>query len=174
VSCAYDDDHSDAFSTEARLLAGELQGETGPFKTTSKVQMVDYFYVPRNATILHSVPEEMDNCLVYVYKGSGVVNDEQPMSTHDVVRMNTQQDQGQGKTREHNSRVFSVRSTSSEGLSLMVFSGQLLEQPIAWRGPFVMTTDQEIQQTLRDYHRGKFPVERVAWDYKRIATRPIE
>lgn len=56
----------------------------------------------------------------------------------------------------------------------MVFCGARLGQPIAWRGPFVMTTDAEIRATLAEYQRGAFPPKRAAWDYKKLAAFPAD
>lgn len=54
----------------------------------------------------------------------------------------------------------------------MVFSGKRINEPIAWRGPIVMNTQQQLQQTFRELERGTFPPVRASWDYKRIATKP--
>ena len=43
---------------------------------------------------------------------------------------------------------------------------------VAWHGPFVMTTDEEIRKTIADYRSGNFPPVRVPWDYKRLSTFP--
>ena len=166
VQCADDEEANSLFTLQVRLLAGELNGRAGPFRTVTDVRIVDYFHIPFNSTILHAVLPQHDNCLVFAYKGSGVINDAQPISQHDIVRMDV------GQWIELNtSRQFSVTSTTEGGISLLIFDGKRLNQEIAWHGPFVMTTQSEIQQTLRDYRRGKFPVERVEWDYKRTSTR---
>lgn len=39
---------------------------------------------------------------------------------------------------------------------VLIVSGQPLNEPIAQYGPFVMNTNEQIQQTLRDYRDGKF------------------
>jgi len=163
VPCANDKDDNEV-CTHARVLAGELNGSLGPFKTVTKVQVIDYFYIKSNGTVLHTVPSDLDNCLIYAYRGQGVINDDQPLNTHDLAQLDAQAAQS--------SRVFSVRAIGEEGLSIIVFSGQRLHQPIAWRGPFVMTTDQELRETISDYRRGVFPVERVAWNYKRMTAKP--
>jgi hypothetical protein len=53
-------------------------------------------------------------------------------------------------------------------------AGKRLEQPVAWHGPFVMTTDEEIAKTLIEYRRGTFLKKRADWDYKRLSTRPLQ
>jgi redox-sensitive bicupin YhaK (pirin superfamily) len=55
-----------------RVLAGSCGGVVGPFKTVTSVQMVDYS-LPEAASLQHHVPVELDNALVFCYRGSGSV-----------------------------------------------------------------------------------------------------
>jgi redox-sensitive bicupin YhaK (pirin superfamily) len=147
----------------ARVLAGEMNENIGPFRTVQDIQIVDYFLSSVSGSVasaVHSIPPLHDNCLVYVYKGSGSIN-ESPVDTHSCIRFDASGSQ----------RSFSI-SPSGEGLSVLVFSGKRLNQPVAWHGPFVMTTNDEIRQTIREYREGRFPPKRTKWDYKRIATKP--
>lgn len=165
VPCAANDNGvANEICANARVLAGELNGRVGPFKTVAKVQVIDYFDIKSNGTVLHTVVSDLDNCLIYAYRGRGVINGVHSINTHDLAQLDAQDAQS--------SRVFSVRAIGEEGLSIMVFSGQRLHQQIAWRGPFVMTTDHELRETISDYRRGAFPVERVAWNYKRVDAKP--
>jgi hypothetical protein len=45
---------------------------------------------------------------------------------------------------------------AQEDSRVLIVSGQPLNEPIAQYGPFVMNTNEQIQQTLRDYRDGKF------------------
>ena len=103
----------------------------------------------------------MDNCLLYVYKGSVKISDKTAVGMHECARLDASDANG--------SRHFTVSST--EGASFMLFAGKMLKQPIAWHGPFVMTTDAEIKTAIREYQMGTFLKKRAAWDYKRIATK---
>jgi redox-sensitive bicupin YhaK (pirin superfamily) len=144
-----------------RVLAGELKGQTGPFKTVQEVQILD-FNLPAVATVEHAVPEHMDNCLIYVFQGSMEVAGKK-VGTHQVARLDASPGQP---------RSFTVQAAANEGARFLVFAGKMLKQPIAWHGPFVMTTQAEVQQTLKEYSQGTFLKIRTAWDYKRIATKP--
>jgi hypothetical protein len=143
-----------------RVLAGQVGDKLGPFKTVTDVQMVDYV-LESNVSLTHLVPEILDNCLVYAYKGSGTVCGV-PLPTHHIVRLDAT---------NHDMRQVAIDASSS-GLSIMLFAGKMLREPIAWRGPFVMNTDREIQQTIRDYQSGRFPPKRVPWDYKKMSAFP--
>lgn len=144
----------------ATLLAGTIGDKVGPFRTVQSLQMADFTLAP-NAQGTHHIPAELNNCIVYVYKGAGKVAG-QDVVVHNVVRL--------GAT-DPEVREFTF-SAGADGMSVMVFAGKRLDQPIAWHGPFVMCTDREIEATLQEYRRGLFPPKRVPWDYKKIATFP--
>lgn len=47
-------------------------------------------------------------------------------------------------------------TAGEEGASLLVIRGRPLGEPVAHYGPFVMNTQQEIEQALQDYRAGRF------------------
>jgi len=44
----------------------------------------------------------------------------------------------------------------SNGLRFRFFSGKPLREPIAWGGPIVMNTQEELQQALNQYENDTF------------------
>jgi quercetin 2,3-dioxygenase len=150
-----------------RVLAGDFDATedsgsvvTGPFKTVQPVVMLDYTLLPGD-TAEYRVPTHLDNVLVYMHTGSGEVNGAN-LQIHDCARLDA---------KKESERVINFTGGAA-GASFLVFAGKMLNQPIAWHGPFVMTTDAEIRETLREYQQGTFLKKRASWDYKRIATRP--
>ena len=42
------------------------------------------------------------------------------------------------------------------GIRFLLVSGKPLEEPIAWHGPVVMNTQEELQKAFRDLREGTF------------------
>lgn len=49
-----------------------------------------------------------------------------------------------------------VTLEASEGSKVLIIAGRPLNEPIVEYGPFVMNTEQEIYQVIRDFQAGKF------------------
>ena len=43
-----------------------------------------------------------------------------------------------------------------EGIRFLLVSGKPIEEPVAWYGPIVMNTDQELQQAYDELRQGTF------------------
>jgi quercetin 2,3-dioxygenase len=152
----------------ARVLAGHAFGVKGPFQTVQPVQMIDFELEP-NSRISFDVEKGLDTAIVYVYEGefSGI-NQEQGAETAkveagNVVLLDASSDLRRG--------VELTTPANSFGKALL-FAGKKLREPIAWHGPIVMNTQQQVQETLKELRSGKFPPVRVDWDYKRVASKP--
>jgi quercetin 2,3-dioxygenase len=47
-------------------------------------------------------------------------------------------------------------SAGPAGMRFLLLSGKPLGEPIAWRGPIVMNTEEELETALREYREGNF------------------
>ncbi|HEV2305245.1 MAG TPA: pirin-like C-terminal cupin domain-containing protein, partial [Candidatus Acidoferrales bacterium] len=45
---------------------------------------------------------------------------------------------------------------SDEGIRFLLVSGKPIEEPVAWYGPIVMNTQEELRQALAELHTGDF------------------
>jgi quercetin 2,3-dioxygenase len=145
---------------KARVLAGQVDDLVGPFKAKTDVQIVDLTVEDGKSGTL-AISTNLDNCLVYVYQGTGTISGTF-VSKGNVLLMDASNQQ---------SRDIHFSGTS-EGFSVIIFAGKRINEPIAWHGPFVMNTDEEIELAITEYRRGTFLKKRATWDYKRIATKP--
>ncbi len=127
--------------SEARVIAGDLFGVTGPARTWSPI-IASVVRIGAGGEATFSLPQSF-NSVALLVEGSAVVNDSDAPTDHLVVFRND----GEG-----------VNVTSSTGATLLVLSGEPLNEPIAAYGPFVMNTYDEIKQAFADVAAGKFGV----------------
>lgn len=157
----------------ARVLAGsasfhdDTTTTNGPFETVQSVQMID-FELESNSQVTFNVADGMDTALLYLYDGTlADVNDEQEddeesmIPTGSVIQLDASSDSARG-----------VKLRTQSGAKVMLFAGKKLRESIAWHGPIVMNTQEQIRQTFAELRSGKFPPVRVDWDYKQIASKP--
>lgn len=153
-------------SSKARILAGEAFDKTitGPFRTKQPVQMVD-FEIQENDLVEFEIDETMDTALLYVYEGglSGAGDRRSNLDGGTILLLDAQ---------EVNNRRISMVTSGGQTAGVMLFAGKKLREPIAWRGPIVMNTQEQIYETLLELQSGKFPPKRVEWDYKNYSSRP--
>lgn len=148
-----------------RLIAGSLLGKSGPFKSVQPMIVVDIEMEAKSSAVVE-IPIDLDNVIAYIYQGSGNVGGN-AVSKDSVLRFN-----GSMILLTQAGEIRTIEFRSESSMKAMLFAGKMLKQPIAWHGPFVMTTNQEIMQTITEYRSGNFPPKRTAWDYKRIDEFP--
>jgi hypothetical protein len=49
-----------------------------------------------------------------------------------------------------------VVTTRDEGVRFLLVSGQPIQEPVAWHGPIVMNTREELMQAVRELNNGTF------------------
>ena len=54
-----------------------------------------------------------------------------------------------------NGNVVTVQA-GAQGIRFLLVSGRPLEEPVAWRGPIVMNTQEELQQAFSELQNGSF------------------
>jgi len=113
------------------------------------------------AAYAHLVPQSMETCLVYCYRGRGEVNG-RPLGAQEIARLDG----------SDNSRRSVDLAASAEGMAVLLFAGKRIGEPIAWHGPFVMTTREELRRAFEAYQSGRFPPKRVPWNYRAGETGP--
>jgi len=130
-----------------RVLAGELQGHQGPGISHTPLVITHVSLAP-GATA--DIPWRSDfNALAYVLAGEGSVGpDARPISSGhmavlvdgEVVRLTAAPKQDE----------------RTENLEVFLIGGLPLREPVVQYGPFVMNTQQEIEEAYADYQKGRF------------------
>jgi redox-sensitive bicupin YhaK (pirin superfamily) len=147
----------------ARVLAGYALGVKGPFETVQSVQMID-FELDKSATVNFEIGEGLDTAILYLYEGVlESVNDEGPFEAGSILLFDADNDEKRGMV---------LQAAEQLTGKAMLFAGKKLKEPVAWHGPIVMNTQQQVRETLRELQTGRFPPKRVSWDYKRLESKP--
>ncbi|KAF4318020.1 hypothetical protein BBO99_00005321 [Phytophthora kernoviae] len=124
---------------EAIVFAGEVFGQKGPIETEAPVTYI-HFLMKKGAELEYHIPVG-HNAFMYTLTGSGKCAGE-GIEAHQAIVL---EKEGDG---------VHVTTENEEGLEFIVISGQPLNEPVVQYGPFVMTSQSEIQQTIRDYQSG--------------------
>ena len=129
-----------------RVIAGEVAGHSGPGSTYTPMTLVHATLSP-GARL--SLPWRADyNALVYVLAGEGTVGAEsKPIGAGQLAVL------GEG-----NAITFaasSLQDSHTPNLDVIVLGGRPIREPVAWMGPFVMNTREEVMQAVVDYQAGR-------------------
>jgi redox-sensitive bicupin YhaK (pirin superfamily) len=127
-----------------RLIAGVLGSQRGPVTSFTDPWLAFIDFSAEGSGDIEAAPAEL---ALYVLSGEILVGDTVAGAGQCPVREGELAILSQGE-------VVSLRAPSDS--QAFLFGGDALDAPIRRWGPFVMNTDQELQQTMRDYQAGLF------------------
>lgn len=132
--------------TLIRLVAGELDGHQGPGSTHTPITMLHATLSPGAQMQL---PWRKDfNALVYVLNGEGSFGDERaPAGMGNLAVF------GSGETITVSANA--EQESRSPEMDVLVLGGLPIREPVAWAGPFVMNTRDELVTAFEDYQAGR-------------------
>ena len=133
--------------TLLRVIAGDVAGLQGPGSTHTPMAMLHATLAPGAELDLPWRPDF--NALVYVMGGDGFVGPQQaPIGTGHLAVL------GAGDSLRI-SAAQRQQQRYATGLEVLVLGGQPIQEPIAWAGPFVMNTRDEVVQAFEDFQAGR-------------------
>ncbi len=132
--------------TLVRVIAGAVAGHAGPGSTYSPMTLVHATLSPGARLVLPWRPE--DNALVYAMAGHGSVGpDGRPIAAGQLAVLGA----GDALTIV----ALPLQEQRSPNLDVLILGGRPIREPVAWMGPFVMNTREEVMQAMADYQAGR-------------------
>lgn len=161
VAAADIPDVTDDDGTRVRVVCGEFRGKKGPIEgVAADPRYLDVSVPPGRRKRL--AVDRTNHAFAYVFAGSGTFRDAsepQGILTEEV----------DGATRrslpdetENRSLIIFDRGdeivvqAGDQGIRFLLVSGKPIEEPVAWYGPIVMNTNEQLQQALTELRNGTF------------------
>jgi len=125
---------------KVRIIAGNFSGYQGPVRDIATDPEYIDVTMPKGSSFDHET-EKGHTVFAYVFEGSVSFGGEGPFSQGNVVLF----EDGDA-----------IEARTEEGGRFILASGKPLKEPIAWAGPIVMNTREQIDIAFEEYRRGKF------------------
>ena len=127
-----------------RVITGECLGQSAVIETKTPITVLDIRLAP-GATLTQPLPSGYRG-FVYMFRGAASIGTPAvEVNTNEAVDLVDGGDE----------LVLSCSASAKTEARMLLCAGQPLDEPIAWHGPFVMNTHEEIEQTIEDYQLGK-------------------
>ncbi len=156
ISEVIDDD-----GTKVRVIVGEFWGKRGPVDGIAADPQYLDISVPPGVRKTFKV-DTYRRAFAYVFAGSGAFADaSQPTGVlleKEVMgqEVNIRDMSGDRALIRFGTGDEVTVQAGEQGVRFLLISGAPLQEPVAWHGPIVMNTREEIQQAIRDLRNGNF------------------
>lgn len=134
-----------------RILAGKYKGKRGAFKGKYvKVQYLDIELAPNHTWVYSETP---NNETLFVYLLEGALSVDKNLSYYEdkacaILFSSSNED--------NSSNDSVVVRAGIEGARFVLLAGKPLREPVAWGGPIVMNTQDELQIAFRELEKETF------------------
>jgi redox-sensitive bicupin YhaK (pirin superfamily) len=125
-----------------RVVAGTVDGVQGPMRDIVSDPTYLDVTIPAGKTFSHAVPNG-HTAFAYVFEGAADFAPGTPYANHTLVLYEREGDLIEVAARE-------------PGVRFLLVSGKPLGEPVAWRGPVVMNTKEELETAFDELRRGTF------------------
>ena len=145
---------------EVKIICGKLKGVEGPVRDiVTDPEYLDVT-VPAGATFTHPV-RRGQNAFAYVIEGEGYLDPERDSYGHEVIGANYFDFKRNCICKNETVVLYGdgdeVSVTSeTKGVRFLLISGRPIGEPVAWYGPIVMNTQEELRLAFEEYQNGTF------------------
>jgi redox-sensitive bicupin YhaK (pirin superfamily) len=127
-----------------KVIAGESLNKNSQISTKIPILYLHLSMAP-SSSFVQIVPKSF-NIFAYVAKGK---------ANFGKAKQLVKQEQAVFFKRDGDKISISVPEDSNRSTEILLIGGSPIEEPVVRYGPFVMNTDEEIQQAIEDYKNGK-------------------
>jgi redox-sensitive bicupin YhaK (pirin superfamily) len=152
---------TDDDGTHVRVVCGEFWGRRGPVDGIAADPSYLDIFVPAGRTKLFKV-DTYRKAFAYIFEGSGTFRDaSQPFGVLLEKEVNGEEvhvrDESGDRTLVRFGTGDEVTVTAGPlGIRFLLISGAPIREPVAWHGPIVMNTRQELIQAVSELQNGTF------------------
>jgi len=130
-------------NVKVKIICGEVNGIKGPVQDIiTEPEYLDVT-IQAHSEFRHPV-KKAHNAFTYVIEGKGYFEDPKDHLV-DNETLVIYRDGDEVKI-----------SAGDEELRFLLISGKPLKEPVAWRGPIIMNTEEELSVAFEEYHKGTF------------------
>jgi quercetin 2,3-dioxygenase len=147
--------------TVVKVIVGSFWGKTGPVDGIAADPQYLDIYVPPGKKRVFAV-DTRRAAFAYVFQGSAKFEDSAPprgVLTEKEYRgqeLNIRDLSGNRTLVEFGAGDEVVVRAGDEGVRFLLISGAPIAEPVAWYGPIVMNTQEELMQAMRELRNGTF------------------
>ncbi|MBV6657542.1 MAG: pirin family protein [Devosiaceae bacterium] len=153
--------------TRVKIIIGKFWGKKGPVDGIAADPLFLDISMPPNTRKTFPV-ETYARTFAYIFGGSGTFRDASNPIGVKVEKefkgeeLHIRDLSGNRTLVNFDSGNEIVANSGPEGMRFLLVSGQPIKEPVAWHGPIVMNTNQELIEAIRDLREGTFIKERPA------------
>ncbi|WP_114010068.1 pirin family protein [Cohaesibacter intestini] len=147
--------------TSVKIVIGEFWGKRGPVDGIAADPLYLDIFVPAGVRKRFKI-DTYRNAFAYVFEGAGLFdNSSKPRGILLEKEIRGEEvnirDMSGDRTLVHFGTGDEVEVLAGpKGVRFLLISGAPLQEPVAWHGPIVMNTKEEIHQAIRELRNGTF------------------